>query len=257
MNRYDNVKRGEMNVPGTWNHTVRAKVRLASTICDHNRLPSLYRSKLEVVRYDMTKPNTVPTLVTMSRFRTRKKYPRGTEQCTYTVSSVLWMARSYTKWLIKHTAAPHAVKNIRICQHRKSAVASNAFTKEPIAPLHIIYITLELDITGTRPNEHSLFGSERVYNIGIMSEHGLHSLLDYMVVVKERKQHDDGPQFERRKPSVGGKIKIRSWLLPTHTKAQSGTFTPIKSAGDGRLDARSCMRHSQSWCRVFCSLREV
>ena len=38
------------NVSGTWNHTMRAKVLLPKIIADHNRRPSLYLSKLEVVR---------------------------------------------------------------------------------------------------------------------------------------------------------------------------------------------------------------
>jgi hypothetical protein len=37
-------------VSGTWNQTVRAKVREARMICDQSFRPSLYRSKLEVVR---------------------------------------------------------------------------------------------------------------------------------------------------------------------------------------------------------------
>ena len=49
-------------VPGTWNHTMRAKVLLPRIIADQNRRPSLYLSKLEVVRYEMTKPSTVPNL---------------------------------------------------------------------------------------------------------------------------------------------------------------------------------------------------
>lgn len=48
--------------PGTWNHIVRASVRLPRTICDQSLRPSLYRSKLDVVLYDTTKPNTVPIL---------------------------------------------------------------------------------------------------------------------------------------------------------------------------------------------------
>lgn len=50
------------NGPGTWNHTVRANVRLANMIWDHNLLPSLYLSKDDVVLYDTTKPSTVPIL---------------------------------------------------------------------------------------------------------------------------------------------------------------------------------------------------
>ena len=49
-------------VPGTWNHTMRPKVLLAKIIADQNRRPSLYLSKLEVVRYEITKPSTVPNL---------------------------------------------------------------------------------------------------------------------------------------------------------------------------------------------------
>lgn len=49
-------------IPGTWNHTIREKVLLPRMIADQNRRPSLYLSKLEVVRYEMTKPSTVPNL---------------------------------------------------------------------------------------------------------------------------------------------------------------------------------------------------
>ena len=39
----------ENGLPGTWNQIVLANVLFARMSCDHNRLPSLYRSKDDVV----------------------------------------------------------------------------------------------------------------------------------------------------------------------------------------------------------------
>lgn len=48
-----------------------------------------------------------------------------------TVRRVGWTTREWTYWLIRVTAADHAAKNRRICQHRKRAVASIALKNPP------------------------------------------------------------------------------------------------------------------------------
>lgn len=50
------------NTPGTWNHNVLAKLRVAYMIELHNFRPSSYRWNDDVVRYDITKANKVPIL---------------------------------------------------------------------------------------------------------------------------------------------------------------------------------------------------
>jgi hypothetical protein len=82
-------------LPGTWNHTLRAKVRALQMIVDQYLRPSLYLSNEEEVRYEITKPSTVPN----------------------TVKSVDWILISCTYFQMQVMSVAQAENPRTRCQH--------------------------------------------------------------------------------------------------------------------------------------------
>lgn len=107
-----------------WNQIALARVLLDNMICDQYFLPSLYRSKLEVVLYDMTKPRTVPMLLRWHLVNLATNH--GVGSFTHTVNNVGWIDKSRTFFMMRDIAVAHPVKKRSRCQHLKKAVARRA-----------------------------------------------------------------------------------------------------------------------------------